>query len=74
MNNDELRKEYTFCRICESLCGLEVEMKGNEVVQVFDKDSYEAMISQQASEEEAQKLVGVWTLSHAYYTELWHFW
>jgi len=28
------RTEYTFCRICESLCGLEVQMQGNEVLRI----------------------------------------
>lgn len=27
-------KQYTFCRICESLCGLEVTLEGNEVVKI----------------------------------------
>jgi len=27
-------KKYTFCRICESLCGLEVTLKDNEVVKI----------------------------------------
>ena len=30
----EVKKDYTFCRICESLCGLEVTHKNNEVVDI----------------------------------------
>jgi len=31
--------KHTFCRICESLCGLEVQVKDNEVVGIQpDKD------------------------------------
>lgn len=28
---DALRTQHTFCRICESLCGLEVDVRGNRV-------------------------------------------
>ncbi len=31
---ENTRTEYTFCRICESLCGLEVKMEGNEIIQI----------------------------------------
>lgn len=35
----ELEKHYTFCRICESLCGLEVTTQNNKVVEIKpDKD------------------------------------
>ena len=30
-NSEDLRKEYSFCRICESLCGLEIILKGDEI-------------------------------------------
>ena len=26
--------KYTFCRICESLCGLEVEVENNQIIQI----------------------------------------
>ncbi|MEZ4937443.1 MAG: molybdopterin-dependent oxidoreductase [Crocinitomicaceae bacterium] len=29
------RKEYTFCRICESLCGLEVEFEGDQIKKIL---------------------------------------
>ncbi len=33
------RTEHTFCRICESLCGLEVTLEGNEIVKIMpDQD------------------------------------
>ena len=35
----KLEKQHTFCRICESLCGLEVEKQGNKIVSIKpDKD------------------------------------
>lgn len=38
-SDPELRKEYSFCRICESLCGLEITLKGDEVVSILpDKE------------------------------------
>jgi anaerobic selenocysteine-containing dehydrogenase len=37
--SEEIRKELTFCRICESLCGLEVTFKGDKIESVLpDKD------------------------------------
>ncbi|MCB0704000.1 MAG: molybdopterin-dependent oxidoreductase [Saprospiraceae bacterium] len=30
----EITTKHTFCRICESLCGLEVSMDGNQVMQI----------------------------------------
>jgi len=33
-SSDTLRTEHTFCRICESLCGLEVQMQGNEILSI----------------------------------------
>ena len=35
-------KQYTFCRICESLCGLEVTMQGNEVVKIRPDEKHVA--------------------------------
>lgn len=32
--NDTYTSEHTFCRICESLCGLEVIKEGNEIVEI----------------------------------------
>ena len=32
--NEELKTHHTFCRICESLCGLEVQTKDNKVVEI----------------------------------------
>ena len=32
--NQELKTHHTFCRICESLCGLEVQTKDNKVVAI----------------------------------------
>jgi len=29
-----MRTEYTFCRICECLCGLKVTLDGNRVVKI----------------------------------------
>ena len=34
MTNQPHEKKYTFCRICESLCGLEVTLEGNKVVKI----------------------------------------
>lgn len=34
MKSPQLEKKYTFCRICESLCGLEVTMESNEVLEI----------------------------------------
>ena len=35
----ENKTHYTFCRICESLCGLEITTKGNKVVEIMpDKE------------------------------------
>ncbi|MCT4623803.1 MAG: molybdopterin-dependent oxidoreductase [Schleiferiaceae bacterium] len=35
----KLEKQHTFCRICESLCGLEVEKQGNKIISIKpDKD------------------------------------
>ncbi|MEM7102429.1 MAG: molybdopterin-dependent oxidoreductase [Bacteroidota bacterium] len=34
MSSQSTETKYTFCRICESLCGLEVTMQGNEVVKI----------------------------------------
>ena len=34
MQSQEQEKKYTFCRICESLCGLEVTVEGNKVVKI----------------------------------------
>ena len=34
-----VEKQYTFCRICESLCGLEITKQGNEILDIKpDKD------------------------------------
>jgi len=34
MEPTSLQKSYTFCRICESLCGLEVVKSGDEIVEI----------------------------------------
>ena len=34
MESTKTQTKYSFCRICESLCGLEIEMDGNEVVKI----------------------------------------
>jgi len=34
MDKEQTQKHYTFCRICESLCGLEVTTKGNKVIDI----------------------------------------
>lgn len=34
MSQQPHEKKYTFCRICESLCGLEVTVEGNKVVKI----------------------------------------
>ena len=36
------RTEYTFCRICESLCGLEVEIKNDRVVAIRPDEKHVA--------------------------------
>lgn len=42
MSTTTERTAYTFCRICESLCGLEVTMWGNEVVQIRPDEQHVA--------------------------------
>lgn len=37
-----MEKKYTFCRICESLCGLEVTIDGNEVVDILPDNDHVA--------------------------------
>ncbi|MCB0642871.1 MAG: molybdopterin-dependent oxidoreductase, partial [Phaeodactylibacter sp.] len=42
MENAGPAKHHTFCRICESLCGLEVTMNGNEVVKIRPDEAHVA--------------------------------
>lgn len=36
---EKIEKQHTFCRICESLCGLEIEKQGNKIISIKpDKD------------------------------------
>ncbi len=39
---EQTRTEHTFCRICESLCGLEVEMSGNKVLKIRPDNNHVA--------------------------------
>ena len=39
----ELRTTHTFCRICESLCGLEVDIDGDE--QTISRDELRAAVN-----------------------------
>ncbi len=41
-NPSTFEKKYTFCRICESLCGLEVTLQDNEVVKIMPDDQHVA--------------------------------
>ena len=41
-NQEKTEKKYTFCRICESLCGLEVTMQGNEIVKIMPDNDHVA--------------------------------
>lgn len=34
MNQQNTKKKYTFCRICEALCGLEITMTGNKIISI----------------------------------------
>ncbi len=34
MENTSLHQIHTFCRICESLCGLEISLEGNQIVDI----------------------------------------
>ena len=38
----EIRTHHTFCRICESLCGLEVKTQNNEVISVKPNENHVA--------------------------------
>ena len=38
----EVRKELTFCRICESLCGLEVTFKGGKIESILPDENHVA--------------------------------
>ncbi|MCB9235873.1 MAG: molybdopterin-dependent oxidoreductase [Bacteroidia bacterium] len=38
----ELRKETTFCRICESLCGLEVTLRGDQIESILPDPNHVA--------------------------------
>ena len=34
MNQQEIKTQFTFCRICEVLCGLEIKTQGDEIVSI----------------------------------------
>lgn len=42
MSQPSLEKKYTFCRICESLCGLEVTVEDNKVVKIRPNEKHVA--------------------------------
>lgn len=41
-NQTELKTHHTFCRICESLCGLEVKTQNNEVIAIKPNENHVA--------------------------------
>ena len=42
VERNELDTQYSFCRICESLCGLEIQTKGNEIISILPDKNHVA--------------------------------